>query len=255
MNAHEILSARANPNVQDYRTRYPVPIHWIFKKDEQFGMEYFGYLDLVRKTLKKYVQEGSAVFDIGCGDGKMSSLMIESGYDVTGFDFSPDAIGFAKLINRRDSFHVVDLEKESLPVQGQAGGIIMVEVLEHLHPKHYPRVLADIKSHLSDDGVFIVSLPSRDLPLNERWHYVHVEEKEFVDLMTENGWTIAERIYNYRLNHPAAWILQHGWRLLENKYWRFNLFCRLLAKWYTRTCNECRQDQKPARFIFVCKKS
>lgn len=248
------LASRANPNVGDYRTRYPLPIHWFFKPDDQFGMEYFGYIRIVKDILRNMTPR--FIYDIGSGDGRMSAEFAQMGIRVHGFDYSERAIQFARIMVPEGSFDVADLTTDAIFPPSSADerpdAIVMIEVLEHVHPKHYPNILKTFRERLAPNGRLIISVPSKDLPLNTRWHYLHFTEQEFSEMLTSNGWAITERIYNYRLSHPAAWALRYLWRIIDNRFWRIHVLTRLIAKWYDRSCNICTKDQKPARFIFVC---
>ena len=256
-----------NENVGDYRTRWNLPDNWIssLRHGDLFGMEYVGYISIIMDALRKHLPistdsgKSPLVFDIGCGDGRVSYEMATAGYRVSGFDYNQRALGFARVYNPESTFKVADLTSEEvIPFhdgEESPQAIVMVEVLEHIHPKHYPNVLGRLHSIIAPNGRFVISVPSKDLPLNEPWHYLHFSEEDFQTVLEENGWNIEERIYNHRLAHPISWFMQYGWRYIDNRLWRFHFLCGWFAKRYMRCCNICKANQKPGRFIFVCKPS
>ena len=76
--------------------------------------------------------KGEIVLDIGCGNGKTSSALIEAGCDVTGMDISEDAVGICRRTHG-NRMKVICASAGSIPLNdGSADGIVMVHVLEHL---------------------------------------------------------------------------------------------------------------------------
>ncbi len=252
-----------NEAVGDYRTRYELPDHWVFSPNGPFGMEYLGYISIAVNILRKYIPISGGtgtsplVFDIGCGDGRFSAEIIRAGYRLSGFDYNERALGFARVFNPEASFQLADLTStEVLPSQEgkeRPQAIAMIEVLEHIHPKHYKNLLGLLRDIIDANGVFLISVPNKELPLNRLWHYLHFSEEDFQSVLEKNGWHIEERIYNYRLSHPIVWFIRYGWRFIDNRLWRFHFLCGWFAKMYTRWCNTCKANQRPGRFIFVCK--
>lgn len=62
-----------------------------------FGCDYEGYSRFIDSLIKKYeTQKTSLVLDLGCGTGKMTFLLRELGYDMTGVDLSEDMLALAR---------------------------------------------------------------------------------------------------------------------------------------------------------------
>jgi 2-polyprenyl-3-methyl-5-hydroxy-6-metoxy-1,4-benzoquinol methylase len=80
------------------------------------------------------------ILDFGCGNGWLTELLINEGYDAYGVDNSVSGI---ELANKRlpGKFFVVDAEKDILPIELNSKSFDMIissEVIEHLYsPRNY----------------------------------------------------------------------------------------------------------------------
>lgn len=62
--------------------------------------DYKGYADYIHSQVKKHgLVEGSLALDLACGTGKMTFLLRELGYDMTGVDLSEDMLAIARDIS------------------------------------------------------------------------------------------------------------------------------------------------------------
>lgn len=64
---------------------------------------------------EKYVQAGSVVCDLGCGDGYGSLKLAKLGYDVTGIDVSEEMIHKAKELNTNTTAQFMKGDISTLP--------------------------------------------------------------------------------------------------------------------------------------------
>lgn len=81
--------------------------------------------------------EGDAL-DLGCGNGKTVSTLIDMGYRVTGVDFSAMAVEMCRE-NFRDSAEFVVSDIVSLPFQDSSFDYVTaVHVLEHIDDLEMP---------------------------------------------------------------------------------------------------------------------
>jgi glycosyltransferase involved in cell wall biosynthesis len=84
--------------------------------------------DSTHSRVANYLPRGSRVLDIGCAGGYLAEELMRRGCRVTGVDMFPLEPG-VKL----DEFHLVDLNRESLPVDfREYDYAIMLDVIEHL---------------------------------------------------------------------------------------------------------------------------
>lgn len=91
------------------------------------------------------VGPGDRVLDLGCGNGKTSAALMESGAAVTGADFSEAAVeSCRRLFGGRGTFAVADAR--DLPfADGSFDSLVAVHVLEHV-PE------ADVRKAVSEIG-------------------------------------------------------------------------------------------------------
>lgn len=107
-------------------------------------------------------EKGDRILDVGCGRGELAYAMSLNGADVTGIDYSGEAITLA-----RSTFFQSERNGGSLEFcQGDFSAfsferspfnkIVASDVVEHLDPRAFPAFLEQVKKFLSDDGMFII---------------------------------------------------------------------------------------------------
>jgi len=108
------------------------------------------------RIFSKMIGSGKQVLDIGCRDGALTSFFI-NGNNVVGIDIDNFALSKARDLGI-DTLEM-DLYGDWNKLDGRRFDVIVAgEVLEHLY---YPeKVIKVIKDHLSDDGVFVGSVPN-----------------------------------------------------------------------------------------------
>ncbi len=121
--------------------------------------------------------EGKAL-DLGCGNGKTVSTLIDMGYDVTGIDFSANAVGLCEdSFGGSARFERADLL--DLPFQdGSFDYVTAVHVLEHIDETDMPRASDEMVRVLRPGGyLFIRSFTPEDMRSGSRSgdgiRYVH----------------------------------------------------------------------------------
>jgi len=102
-----------------------------------------------------YFKEGT-VLDIACGDGRNSLFLLEKGFKVTGVDFSSKALERLEMFAKRNNYVVnkikIDLSK--------LNALNDIGVFDNIIINHYrlsKKQLANIKDHISDNGILFVS--------------------------------------------------------------------------------------------------
>ena len=97
---------------------------------------YRAALDKVRSLA---LPRGAKIADVGGGGGSFSRLLVEAGYQVTLFDFTPDV--FDGLIDVRSG----NLNQNWDAKDGEFDAIISLEVIEHVeNPRHFMREICRI---------------------------------------------------------------------------------------------------------------
>ncbi len=107
------------------------------------------------------------VLDIGCGVGTVSLYLASKGSKVLGVDISKraidTAISSAEFLSLNNNARFVSGKFQTIKVKGKYDLILMTEVLEHL--KDDRKVLNYVKNYLKDDGLLLLSVPSKNAPL------------------------------------------------------------------------------------------
>jgi len=93
-----------------------------------------------------------SVLEVGCGVGSLGKLIIDAGYEYSGFDISKNAIKHCKALAGDSFFHVGDLYDKS-EFHGDYTVVVATEVLEHVDDL---KLLSNIPSGM----IFIGSVPN-----------------------------------------------------------------------------------------------
>lgn len=124
------------------RNIYIEPYHWKLKGYELYRYHYFVEL------AKRYICKNDRLLDVGCGDGKLCSLLVNYVFKCTGIDIEKNAIIFARKLNRNIknlSFLLVS-PVEKWPFDNNSKDVVSCfEVIEHLEPKVLNNMLNEVK--------------------------------------------------------------------------------------------------------------
>jgi 2-polyprenyl-3-methyl-5-hydroxy-6-metoxy-1,4-benzoquinol methylase len=117
------------------------------------------YYELFRPEIFQLVPGNTRNFlDIGCGFGSLGSQVRESyGSRTIGIEFNSEATIF--LNERLDKHFIADIETfDFSQLDMDFDCIVLADILEHLVDPW--KTLSNVKSHLADTGVMIVSIPN-----------------------------------------------------------------------------------------------
>jgi 2-polyprenyl-3-methyl-5-hydroxy-6-metoxy-1,4-benzoquinol methylase len=161
---------------QQQDTLYEFPYHYLPTIDKQgairvhqklaWGLEYMTYMSFIFQLIKKYTP--SSLLDVGCGDGRLISMVKSSVPYVAGVDLSSNAIAFAKAFNPNIDFFCNEVSE----VPGNFEMMTLIEVLEHIPASIIPSFVESLGERLHRQGILIISVPTVNLPLNSK-HYCH----------------------------------------------------------------------------------
>jgi SAM-dependent methyltransferase len=119
---------------------------------------------------------GSLIVDVACGRGRHSRILASKGFDVTGFDLSPDSIEFAKQFET-DSLHFYE-HVVRLPFWinyfDYAFNFFTSFGYFRTEREHY-NAIRTVSQSLKSNGIFVIDY------LNAHWaedNLVHKSEKE-----------------------------------------------------------------------------
>ena len=124
--------------------------------------------------IASFIDPGSYVFDVGCGEGQLASILTEKGCQVDGMDINLD-----RLADSRDHYKNVyeeDIETFDFDRHGHKYDVVVFsDVLEHLQRPEM--VLKKAPLLIKDKGKTLISLPNvayysnRLALLCGRWEY------------------------------------------------------------------------------------
>ncbi len=120
------------------------------------------YIWPVMKYLQKYVEQGSRILDVGCGNGRLFELFKNGNYEYTGMDISPEIIRLAKKKWLKEGevpdFVISDVTTE-IPFRDHRFDVVfMIAVLNHIpSEKQRIRALKNIYRVLSPRGLLLMT--------------------------------------------------------------------------------------------------
>lgn len=151
---------------------------------------------------------GEKVLDLGCGDGALSNILKEKGFDVTASDKDGDRFNFWDEI----PFCKCDLENPLPFKSGEFDCVVFLEVIEHLRNPFF--AIKEISRILKPGGVLVLSTPNI---LNIRSRLRFLFEGSF-DFFREPS------VDFYKHNPPSEHFRIHAisWRYQELEYMLFD---------------------------------
>jgi 2-polyprenyl-3-methyl-5-hydroxy-6-metoxy-1,4-benzoquinol methylase len=236
---------------------YDFPYHYIPNWDGKryshhrslaWGHEYLSYLGFLLDLAGR--DPHGSLLDVGCGDGRFLGLLHarHPGARLTGIDFSPRAIAFARAFHPDLDWRCEDAGDDTL-LPERHDLITLVEVLEHIPPAQVGAFLANLRARLADEGRLILSVPSTNIRVSRK-HYQHFDEGSLRQTLAET-FAIEEL---HHLNIRYAPSLQLMRLLLHNRL--FILNNRTLLAWcyrfYTRRHLHVKESNC-RRLIAVCR--
>lgn len=127
--------------------------------------------------------EGKNCLDVGCGTGYGCMMLSQKANRVTGIDFAPDAIRYAKKNYHRDNIGYLVMNGEAIGFKDESFAVITaIQVIEHLRPEPF---LAETVRLLHPGGTLLVAtphVPADTAPLNP-FHRKEYHWQELTELL------------------------------------------------------------------------
>ena len=182
---------------------YRGPYHWFLQYF--FNKRYIEPINLIRKSLNKRMN----VLDIGCGDGKLTSLIAPYVKSVKGVDNQKIAVEFAKLMSKNIKNITFGVDSGiSLHNNQKFDVVTSFDVIEHIQKKHVNSFLKNCNKSLRKKGILILSTPNkRDLRSRvwghklDKKHYQEFDKKSLEKVVSQNGFKI-KKIYGVYIPFP-----------------------------------------------------
>lgn len=101
---------------------------------------------------------GKRILDAACGPGKYAEILIKKGATVTGFDFSPEMIKYAKERNEnRGDFFEHDLSMPLSMIADQSFDVVLCALALH-YIEDWTDTIREFRRVLKDNGQLIISI-------------------------------------------------------------------------------------------------
>jgi 2-polyprenyl-3-methyl-5-hydroxy-6-metoxy-1,4-benzoquinol methylase/Zn ribbon nucleic-acid-binding protein len=104
--------------------------------------------------VKKYLNKGSSILDVGCDIGLTVKSLEENGFYSEGVEIS--TIG-AKIAKEKTGIKVHNMELEHFKSEIKFDGVLLLDVLEHLY--NPIKVLTECGSHMKQGGYIFIHVP------------------------------------------------------------------------------------------------
>lgn len=171
LNEKDLLSSSMTPEelegeLEFYQKAYGSDPEYSAQKRIERG---FGWDEKVSPTIVGIVEtlgltenaSSKSFLDLGCGDGRSSEYFHELGFNITGVDFSPEALKIYQAKFDQDpkvrSARADLTAPDALRALGQFDLILDWSVLDHIRPSYRSTFVANIISAMKEGGHLIAS--------------------------------------------------------------------------------------------------
>jgi SAM-dependent methyltransferase len=180
--------------------------------------------------------DGKRICDLGCGPGLYSSRLAQRGAKVTGVDFSPTAIGYAKshveTTGATLDYLVADYLEDELPA-----GFDIVTLIYHdfcaLAPADRPALLRKVHSMLNPGGSLVMDVAA-ETAFHEKSEQLTLEERLMGGFWSDSDYIGIHRTWLYpdpvvSLDHFAIVEPSRHWEIFNwMQYFSSDRLCREL---------------------------
>lgn len=180
-----------NDNIQNIQEKeYEIPYHYLITADRLIAFpekliacpHYIYYLTTIQNLLTPFT--GQEILDIGCGDGRFCHDMRNENVQISGIDYSQQAIGFASVLNPAIDFYVADIT-HGLPFENESfDKVVCIETLEHIAPDAVAYTIPEIHRILKANGILVITVPHHNRKLDKK-HYQHFSTADLSILLKD----------------------------------------------------------------------
>lgn len=163
------------------------------------------YISLVQeKALRKYIPKNSgSALDIGCGYGRMSSIIASLGFEVTGVEPSERVLNFAKKIFPEHQWFTGELP--DLPVEKKAFDLVcLLSVARVLHLMDILDVTKTIPNYVKPGGKILI------IDNIKEGDKRYIPESWFFNAFQDSGFYLSNKIPIRASRWPLIYMIRYG---------------------------------------------
>lgn len=195
---------------------------------ERWHFWFRGRRFLVKRLLRRHLDPGQKLLDVGCGSGFNLFWLTEFGSQVFGVDERPE--GLVAMVQSLPSAGLAQSSGRALPFRSASfGGVFLLDVLEHTDDAV---LLNEVSRIIRPGGILVLSAPAlswlwsrRDREAGHRRRY---SRRSLTRLIQTGSWKISEMRYY--------------------QYWLFPLFV-LTRLWGKRNPEACEMEETPPKWL------
>jgi 2-polyprenyl-3-methyl-5-hydroxy-6-metoxy-1,4-benzoquinol methylase len=174
-------------------------------------------LNSKKRLIKKY-SPGKNILDYGAGKGDFSAHMVQSGFNVIGFEPDSDA---RKLALEKNDITLTE-SINSIP-ESSIDAITMWHVLEHIPNPN--EIITQLKTTLKQSGLIIIAVPN----------YKSFDSEYYGKYWA--AYDVPRHVAHYDFNSMSRLLNQNGLKVIQTKrMWFDSTYVSLLSEKY-RTLN------------------
>ncbi|MBB3034382.1 class I SAM-dependent methyltransferase [Alteriqipengyuania lutimaris] len=231
---------------------YSFPYHYVSALPPQFGVARtydwcLNYVSAITFLLDRIGAEESRskIIDIGCGDGRLTHELAKRFPDsqLTGIDYSAQAIGLARALNSGANLRFEARDLIADPIEADNDAAALMEVYEHIEPSKADAFLRGVRDTLRPGGVLHLTVPHVNQPLAPH-HFRHFTSSVLAAEISQY-FEIEELKPFERISGKRRWMN----RLLMNRFFVLNHQGALNAvfRHYMKTMFHCEGEDQCQR--------
>lgn len=152
--------------------------------------------ELITNFIQSLIKKNDSVLEIGCGGGRLSCELQQSGYKIISTDLEPSAVYYTKKAGIINSF--VSNSGEGIPIRDEVIDlIVMTDVLEHI--KEHTLTIRECSRVLKKGGYIVLTVPAYPCLFSswDQWnkHFRRYTKKQLIHLAETSHLRIKKLTY------------------------------------------------------------
>lgn len=197
-----------------------------------WSKNYTSAIEFILSEIKKDATNIESIFDIGCGDGRLTWELSQEFEDkqILGIDYSKKAIGMAKAFNQNIDFRNLDIISDDFSIKCDSATLI--EVFEHIPLELCDEFVKALHKIINENGTLYMTVPHENMPLSYK-HFQHFNLKKLENYF-ENYFTFEDVKYIQKsstLLKIVTKFINNGVYIIKNNFLN-NLYYKFYKKNY-----------------------